>query len=114
MTQISYYDLAKKVGDMVLCNDVNKTDEYWYEHIIQGINEDDGDMPEIYQSYIITERGATELYNHTDEIIGYNPTLNVFVWHITHFGTPWNGVHTDYDEDAEHVWDLSEQIKHIN
>lgn len=116
---ISYNELAQKVGDMVLCNNVNNTDENWYEHIIQGNEqpedwneEEDGEwcLSDIYQTYIITERGARELYNHTSEIINYNPTLEVYVWHITHFGTGWTHVHTEYDEDAPHEWELGKVV----
>ena len=121
--KISYLELAKKVGDTILCNNINNTDEYYFEHFIQGGEQpedwnekEDGEweMSEIYQSYIITERGASELINHTDEIVGYNPTLDVFVWHITHFGTGWDYVFTTYDDEAEHLFDLSDLTKHIN
>ena len=109
---------------MVLCNNINTTDESWYDHLIQGADEpencnekEDGEwnISEIYQSYIITPHGARQLYNHTDEIIGYNPELDVFVWHITHWGTPWDSVYTTYDDDFDkHYFDLSAVIKHIN
>lgn len=123
---ISYADLAKKVGDMVLCNNVNRTDEDgWYEHIIQGNDqpddwdeEKDGEwfLSEIYQSFIITPWGASELLNHTNETVGYNPVLEVFVWYIHHWGTSWSIMYTEYDEDAEHLYgnEVYKRVKHIN
>lgn len=123
-TRIDYLSLAKKVGDCILCNNVNnKTDEDgWYEHIVQGTEQpedwneaEDGEyeLPEIYQTYIITEAGARELYNHTNETIGYNPELDLWLWYIHHFGTLWSGVHTDYNEEAETKWDMYELVKHF-
>lgn len=113
--------MAKKVGDMILCNNANNTDDEWFEHIIQGadkLSQWDENAPgeyeplEIYQTYIITDEGASELYNHTQEIIGYNTTLDVFVWYITHFGTPWDGVELKYNEKAKHIYP-SELVKLI-
>ena len=92
------------MGDMVMCNNINSTDENWYEHILQGHEEpanwnekEDGEwqLPEIYQSYIITEDGARQLLKHTNEIVAYNPELSLFVWHVTHWGTSWSGVYLD-------------------
>ena len=94
--KISYSYLAKKVGDAILCNNINQTGQNFF------LNEQDEDV-EVYQSFVISDDGARELINHTDEIVGYNSTLEVFVWNITHFGTSWDGVHTDYDENAEHI-----------
>lgn len=121
-TRIDYETLAKKVGSMVLCNRIHETSEDWFEHILQGntqpadwdeAKDGEWEMPQVYQSYIITPHGASELINHTDEIVWYNTELEVFIWDITHYGTAWNGVTTDYDPDAEHVYDLSYMIKHF-
>lgn len=122
--RITYNELADKVGSMVLCNYINTIDDDWYDCLFQGHKapdnwdeEKDGewDMPEIYQSYIITDSGAMELLNHTNEIVGYNSKINVFVWHVTHWGTGWNGVSLEYNEDAHHVYfdELQKMIKHL-
>lgn len=102
--QISYSELARRVGDMVLCNDINANNDYWFEELQNG-NEEPKDwnekeygeweLPEIYQSYIITDNGAHYLKRNTNEIIQYHELLNIYVWHITHFGTGWDYVFTN-------------------
>ena len=50
---------------------------------------------DIYQYYIISERGADILKDYTDEIVYYLPVLDLYVWGVCHFGTMWSGVLTD-------------------
>lgn len=57
---------------------------------------------EIYQTYHITAGGAEYLMNHTSELLSYDETLDAWLWHISHFGTSWTGVHTtlyEYDDE---------------
>lgn len=44
---------------------------------------------EIYQYYIITKNGAEKLQKLTKEIILYNDFLNIYILAVTHFGTRW-------------------------
>lgn len=56
------------------------------------------DRPEentIYQYYIVSRRGAELLMEETDEIVFYNPELDMFVWGITTYGTAWNCLLTE-------------------
>lgn len=48
----------------------------------------------IYQTYAITPEGARYLFNHTGEIISYSEKLDLFLWHISHYGTSWTHVYT--------------------
>lgn len=115
MKEISYYDLAKRVGDMVLNiyirhqEDLGEWDiyngeyEYCYVHETKKECEKDSDKCEyeyyeIYQDYIITESGAEYLKTFTNEIVFYNERLNMYIWGITHFGTSWDGVFTKIRE----------------
>ena len=50
---------------------------------------------DIYQYYIISERGAQLLEYYTDEIVYYLPNVNIYVWGVTHWGTAWDYVLTD-------------------
>jgi hypothetical protein len=98
--RIDYLTLAKRVGDMLLCNSINEIDDTLYDNILQGNEEPEGwneerEMPEIYQSYLIDKDGALYLINYTNEIVFYSEKLDLYVWGITHFGTGWNGVYTD-------------------
>lgn len=86
---LDYLTLSKIVGDCILNNEVRAaTMEDW--EIVTG---EFNDM--IFQDYIISEYGYTFLAEHTDEIVFYNPKLDIYVWGITHFGTSWDYVLTD-------------------
>lgn len=126
-TVISYRELADKLQGMVLCNNVTQVDEdTWHESFIVGplleqrieeLNDDPDynftedepasvhDLAEgcIYQSYIIDDEAARYLVNHTTELVTYSDTLDVFVWHVTHFGTSWSGVHTEWYDRSEDI-----------
>ena len=84
-------------------------DYYYYENSngdILSISEYDELEPEqqseyneiyndIYQYYIIDRNGVDILESNTDEIIFYIEVLDIYVWGVCHFGTPWNGVNTN-------------------
>ena len=56
---------------------------------------EDDDPRDIYQYYIISDYGAHILMTDTDEIVLYNEDLDMYVWCVTVFGTPWAGELTD-------------------
>jgi hypothetical protein len=99
---INYSTLAKTF-DAVLCNDITKVfystinGEYVEPEIVNGSDYDPDDdyYYDIYQYYIIGNNGVNILSRCTDEIIYYIPVLDIYVWGVCHFGTPWNGVNTD-------------------
>lgn len=74
----------------------------------------------IYQTYAITPEGARFLFNHTTEIISYSEKLGLYLWHITHWGTSWSGVHTtlyEWDWESTPEWYAyrdEDIMKHIN
>lgn len=90
-------------------------DYYYYENSngdILSISEYDELEPEqqseyneiyndIYQYYIIDRNGVNILESNTDEIIFYIETLDIYVWGVCHFGTPWNGVNTNIKINLE-------------
>ena len=113
---IDYLELARRVGDCVLNNQIHNSSDheigewdvfngeidYCYEHDTKEECEANGSVDgdckheyyEIYQEYIITQSGAEYLERNTNEIVFYNERLNMYLWAITHFGTAWNGVFT--------------------
>ena len=102
--KISYYELARRVGEMILCNNISQVDENLYDNLENGGEQpedwnekEDGEyeMPEIYQFYLIDKSGADYLKRNTNEIIYYSELLDLWVWGITHFGTSWDGVFTE-------------------
>lgn len=102
----NYRELARRVGDIILCNNITQIDENLFDRIENGsfeycpIHENveecndncEHECKEIYQYYLITDSGADYLKRNTEEIILYSEKLELYVWGITHFGTPWEGV----------------------
>jgi hypothetical protein len=97
METINYSELARRVGDMVLMNNITSVDENLFENVENGNLYDEeypDDHIEIYQYYAITSGGADYLKSNTNEIVLYSDILDTYFWGITHFGTPWEGVET--------------------
>ena len=115
--RISYRELAERVGDCILNNElhaelsgdyeferINGEDEYCYKH--EDKTECDAEDHEceyesidVYQTYIIDAGGADYLQRRTDEIVYYCEKLGLYLWGITHWGTSWSGVYTDIRAD---------------
>ena len=107
---INYRTLASAF-DAILCNDITKlfystvNGDYNEPELVNGsdYNEEYDEYEDIYQYFIIDNNGYDILTSCTDEIIYYIPVLDVYVWGVTHFGTPWNGVNTDIKIDLKEV-----------
>lgn len=87
---LDYLTLAEMVGHRILNNQIISKTERDYWELMSGDYDE-----EIFQYYIISELGATILYDLTDEPIYYNEEFDLYVWGITHFGTGWDHVLTD-------------------
>ena len=83
------------------CNDVQYNDiQERIDQLKERIDELEQDNnPEIFQYYIISNSGKDILTYHTDEIVYYLPTLDSYVWGVTHYGTSWDYVLTDIKID---------------
>lgn len=119
-----YRTLADVVGDCVLCNamadrfgntlewvsgemysyyDINNG----YEEITREEAEErewedvEQEVIDVYQWYIISDRGAELLKRETDEIVLYDEELDVYVWAVTHYGTSWDYVLTSIELEEE-------------
>lgn len=116
-TTISYRELARRVGDCILNNEIrsqlegedfnfelfNGDTSYCYIHESEEEcrkHEEDcrQESRDIYQDYIITKDGAEYLQRKTNEIVFYCDKLDLYIWVITHFGTSWSGVFTSIKE----------------
>lgn len=91
---LDYYTLSEIVGACILNNNLVEHTLGWEMVNGDDMNED-GEYYDIYQWYIITERGFEFLEEFTDEIVYYNEQLDIYLWGITHFGTSWDYVLTD-------------------
>lgn len=133
---VSYEELARRVGNMVLFNNHSnyEVDQDWVYGLVEQplmrerldaldreASEDEatnfGEFEaghsvtdfDIYQSYAITPGGAEYLFNHTAELISYSEKLGLWFWHIGHWGTAWSGVHTTVYEVEDYDKYVSEQ-----
>ena len=95
-------DLEMQQRDLDVC--VNGDNERYnaLQEQIDGLQEQIDDLereqyyqPEIYQYFIISDRGAEILKDLTDEIVYYIPALDIYVWGVTHWGTSWDYVLTN-------------------
>lgn len=105
--RVDYATLAKAF-DAVLCNDIykplyNERGEYFGLELYNGseYDEENDNYIDIYQWYIISDNGARLLEELTNEIVYYSPLLDIYVWGVTHFGTPWQSVLTDIKIELE-------------
>lgn len=99
---LDYLTLSKIVGDCILNNNIMEETAFEWD-LVNGetYNVKTEEFYDIYQYYIITERGYEFLERHTDEIVFYNEKLDMYVWGITHFGTSWDYVLTDIKLESE-------------
>lgn len=116
--EISYAELARRVGDCVLSNQLrselskdytfdlfNGEDNYCYIHedkteCEKHNNDCEYESIDIYQEYIITQSGAEYLQRNTNEIVYHCEDLDLYLWGITHYGTSWSDVFTTLQSKA--------------
>lgn len=97
---ITYAELAKRLDALKLFNKAPELDpdiwtglengEYWQE---------DGEYnKEVFQWYLISPTDADYIKRNSDELIFYSEVLDEYVWGVTHFGTPWDGVELEFGQ----------------
>ena len=93
---LSYYNLFYKDEGMILCNNI--VEDYEYLEIVNGTEYDEnGDYCiDIYQYYIINDDTAKRLMEYTNEIIYYHNRLDIYILGVTHYGTNWQYVLTEF------------------
>ena len=108
---LDYRTLAEIVEDLVLNNTLMTLEDFYWELVTgedrYAVDEDGNDcdpdsddcyavyLYDVYQTYIISERGYDFLRRYTDEIVYYCEELDIYLWGITHFGTSWDYVLTN-------------------
>ncbi len=55
-------------------------------------------MIDAYQYYIISERDAERLREYTNEIVLYCEDLDLYLLYVTHYGTSWDYVASNWKE----------------
>ena len=95
---ITYRELARRVGDMILINKIEEVDQdMLYEGLENGSlydndDEQDGVVKDIFQFYAISDGSADYLKRISDELVFYSTVLDTYFWGITHFGISWDDV----------------------
>ena len=67
---------------------------------IDELQREQDEQPEIYQYFIVSDAGA-DLLKDYGEIVYYIPTLDIYVWGVTHWGTSWDYVLTNIKIDLQ-------------
>lgn len=100
---LSYMQLINHyLGDRLILNNnfIHCGEEYGpgYWEIFNGIDydEENEESIEVYQYFIIDENDAERLAEDTSELIYYNEQMNLYLLGVTHFGSSWEIVPTDY------------------
>lgn len=62
---------------------------------IEELEEEQDYQREIYQYYIVSDKGAEIIQAYTNDPLFYNEELDMYVWGVTHCGTSWSYVLTD-------------------
>ena len=97
---VTYRQLVGQYLDSMILNNEIMKETYeigcWELYNGTDYDEENDDYLDIYQYFIIDGYDAERLAEDTDEIIYYNEKLDLYLLGVTHFGTPWNGVETDY------------------
>lgn len=89
---LSYYNLFYKDDALILCNNI--ADDWEYLELQN--NYDDEDF-EIFQYYIIGDDLANRLMRYTNEIIYYHNRLDIYILGVTHYGTSWHYIPTQFE-----------------
>lgn len=92
-SQIFYPD-----SNMILCNNIPEAHPEIWDGLENGevYDEENDYYYDIFQWYIIDYNTAERLKEHTDEIIFYIDALDLYVLGVTHWGTGWDHVGTDF------------------
>lgn len=91
-SQIFYPDSTR-----LLCNSIVEADPCLWEGLENGNwYDDDDNFAEVFQWYLIDNNTAERLKEHTKELIAYSYMLDLYVLAVTHFGTSWDYVGTDF------------------
>jgi len=103
---ITYAELARRLNVAKLFNKAPELDpEMLYEGLENGSlwvdseDEDNDEVQEIYQYFLIDPSDADYLKRNTDELVFYSEVLDEYVWGVTHFGTSWEGVTLEFGKE---------------
>lgn len=93
----NYSQLFEDCSQMLICNNIQEIEEFWYENITNGElywEDEDGEevWTDVYQFFLIDHLTSDFLKKCTNEIIFYSEKLDLDVLCVTHWGTSWDYV----------------------
>lgn len=94
----TYSQIFAPDSSMILCNNIPEQFPDIWDCIENGdcYDPEYDCYNEIFQWYIIDDNTAARLKEHTDELIFYIESLDIYVLGVTHWGTAWSHVGTDF------------------
>lgn len=96
--RITYRTLADYVGYKILCSDkiLKRYGKELQVNNCDNLFDEEGNPYEICQYFIITRDGYEFLEEFApNEILFYDNELDIHIWGITHWGTPWKYIFTN-------------------
>lgn len=104
--RLSYYNLFYKDEGLILCNNI--ANDYEDLELVNGLDYDENEdyYEDIYQYYIINDDTAKRLMEYTNEIIYYHNRLDIYILGVSHYGTSWSYVLTEFrlEKDDSNEW----------
>lgn len=102
----NYSDAVNYFGNsFVLCNNVMNLDsESWFDNLRGDWYDEEGDMPEIYQTFVsdCSEEDVQYLCDWFGLLFYYSEALDCFILCVPHFGTMWRGVSVEDNRPEEY------------
>ena len=90
-------EASERMSDgMILNNTIVRESDGWDLYSGNYVDEE-GELKEIIQFYIISESDANYLADHSDQIIYYNEKLDLYLWCITTGGN-WENTEIEWVE----------------
>lgn len=82
--------------NIILCNKIINVPDFW-DGIENGeLEDEDGNYYDVFQYFIIDSRTAKNLKEHTDELVFYVESLDLYILGVTHCGTSWDYVGAEF------------------
>lgn len=99
--------------DMILNNyimpELTKNGFYFETYCGEDYNEEEDYFEDIYQYFIIDGQDAERLSTYTNEIVYYNEELDLYILGVTHCGTGWDYVPSNWKDINEEDEEESEE-----
>lgn len=84
-----------------IIKELTAKDFYFDYYCGTDYDEETDTYEEIYQYYIIGWQDAERLAEYTNEIVLCNDDLDLYILCVTHWGTAWNGVPSNWKESFD-------------